>query len=381
MPLSPASSSRHRDAVGGRARARAAVALEVHAEQPEVAELLGQLARGQLARRRTRPRCSGSTRSPTQRRTVSRSIRSSSPSRWSRPRTSEGSSFAAGCGRGHAPTVACARGRRDDRGAHAGRARGARRVRRARAAATSSPPRRSTPRGAAFHHARHEGGAISMADGYARVSGRVGVCSVHQGPGFTNALTGLTEAAKSRTPLLVLAARRRARRSARTSRSTSRASPRSLGAVPERIHSGATRRRRHRPGAAPRPRRAAARGAQHAARRPGRAGARRRRPRAAARARAARARARGRRGGGRTIAAAERPAHRRGPRRGRSRARASRSSASATRSAPCSRPRRWVTDSSRARRGRSGSRAASPRRVAARLIAQADLVLGLRRLA
>ena len=59
--------------------------------------------------------------------------------------------------------------------------------------------------GAAFHHARHEGGAIAMADGYARVSGSVGVCSVHQGPGFTNALTGLTEAAKSRTPLLVLA--------------------------------------------------------------------------------------------------------------------------------------------------------------------------------
>ena len=51
--------------------------------------------------------------------------------------------------------------------------------------------------GAAFHHARHEGGAICMADGYARVSGRVGVCSVHQGPGFTNAMTGLTEAAKA----------------------------------------------------------------------------------------------------------------------------------------------------------------------------------------
>src|SRR5215207_2245450 len=69
--------------------------------------------------------------------------------------------------------------------------------------------------GAAFHHARHEGGAICMADGYARVSGRVGVCSVHQGPGFTNAMTGLTEAAKSRTPLLLLA-----------------------GAAAERVHSG-----------------------------------------------------------------------------------------------------------------------------------------------
>ena len=54
--------------------------------------------------------------------------------------------------------------------------------------------------------ARHEGGAIVMADAYARLTGRVGVCSVHQGPGLTNTVTGLTEAAKSRTPLLVLAA-------------------------------------------------------------------------------------------------------------------------------------------------------------------------------
>ncbi len=60
-------------------------------------------------------------------------------------------------------------------------------------------------RGARFHPARHEGGAICMADGYARVTGRVGICSVHQGPGLTNTMTGLTEAAKSRTPVLVLA--------------------------------------------------------------------------------------------------------------------------------------------------------------------------------
>src|ERR1700677_1668483 len=58
--------------------------------------------------------------------------------------------------------------------------------------------------GVAFHHARHEGGAVCMADGYARVTGEVGICSVHQGPGLTNTLTGLTEAAKSRTPMLVL---------------------------------------------------------------------------------------------------------------------------------------------------------------------------------
>ncbi|GAA3207152.1 thiamine pyrophosphate-binding protein [Nonomuraea helvata] len=59
--------------------------------------------------------------------------------------------------------------------------------------------------GVRYVAARHEGGAATMADAYARMSGRVGVVSVHQGPGLTNALTGLTEAAKSRTPLIVLA--------------------------------------------------------------------------------------------------------------------------------------------------------------------------------
>ncbi|MEV4630554.1 thiamine pyrophosphate-binding protein [Micromonospora sp. NPDC049523] len=59
--------------------------------------------------------------------------------------------------------------------------------------------------GARFVPAAHEGGAASMADGFARTSGTVGILSVHQGPGLTNALTGITEAAKSRTPMLVLA--------------------------------------------------------------------------------------------------------------------------------------------------------------------------------
>jgi len=61
-------------------------------------------------------------------------------------------------------------------------------------------------RGARFVAARHECGAACMADAWARASGRPGVVSVHQGPGLTNAMTGITEAAKSRTPLLVLAA-------------------------------------------------------------------------------------------------------------------------------------------------------------------------------
>lgn len=60
--------------------------------------------------------------------------------------------------------------------------------------------------GARFVPARHEGGAATMADAFARAGGGLGVLSVHQGPGLTNAMTGLAEAAKSRTPLLVLAA-------------------------------------------------------------------------------------------------------------------------------------------------------------------------------
>lgn len=60
--------------------------------------------------------------------------------------------------------------------------------------------------GARFVAARHECGATVMADGYARMSGRVAAVSLHQGPGLTNALTGIAEAAKSRTPLVVLAA-------------------------------------------------------------------------------------------------------------------------------------------------------------------------------
>jgi acetolactate synthase I/II/III large subunit len=60
--------------------------------------------------------------------------------------------------------------------------------------------------GARYVAARHEGGATTMADAYARTSGSVAAVSVHQGCGFTNTLTGLAEAAKSRTPLVVLAA-------------------------------------------------------------------------------------------------------------------------------------------------------------------------------
>ena len=90
--------------------------------------------------------------------------------------------------------------------------------------------------GARFVAARHEGGAITMADAYARVSGRVGVCSVHQGPGLTNAMTGLAEAAKSRTPLLVLAADTAAAAIRSNFRIDQDGLVRSVGASPERLH-------------------------------------------------------------------------------------------------------------------------------------------------
>ena len=59
--------------------------------------------------------------------------------------------------------------------------------------------------GIGYYASRHEAAAVAMADGYARVSGKLGVCTVHQGPGVTNTLTALTEAVKARTPLLLLA--------------------------------------------------------------------------------------------------------------------------------------------------------------------------------
>ncbi len=60
--------------------------------------------------------------------------------------------------------------------------------------------------GARFVAARHEGGAATMADAYARTTDRPAAVTVHQGPGLTNAMTGITEAAKSRTPVVVVAA-------------------------------------------------------------------------------------------------------------------------------------------------------------------------------
>jgi acetolactate synthase I/II/III large subunit len=51
---------------------------------------------------------------------------------------------------------------------------------------------------------RHEQGAIHAADGYARVSGRVGVCLVTSGPGATNTVTGIANAYMDSIPVVVL---------------------------------------------------------------------------------------------------------------------------------------------------------------------------------
>ncbi len=51
---------------------------------------------------------------------------------------------------------------------------------------------------------RHEQGAGFMADGYARVSGKPGVCMVITGPGITNILTAMAQARSDSIPMLVI---------------------------------------------------------------------------------------------------------------------------------------------------------------------------------
>src|SRR5262245_41537641 len=91
--------------------------------------------------------------------------------------------------------------------------------------------------------ARHEGNAASMADAYAKATGELTLLSVHSGPGLTNAITGIAEAAKSRTPLLVLAG------DVPTGAVTSNFSmdhaelARAFGAVPDRIYAPRSARR------------------------------------------------------------------------------------------------------------------------------------------
>jgi thiamine pyrophosphate-dependent acetolactate synthase large subunit-like protein len=90
--------------------------------------------------------------------------------------------------------------------------------------------------------ARHEGNAASMADAYAKSTGELTLCSVHSGPGLTNAMTGIAEAAKSRTPLLVLAGDVPTGNVRSNFHIEQAELVRSVGAVSERIHTPHTAR-------------------------------------------------------------------------------------------------------------------------------------------
>src|SRR5574344_1425206 len=51
---------------------------------------------------------------------------------------------------------------------------------------------------------RHEQGCVHMADGYARASGRPGVCLVTSGPAATNTVTGLATAYMDSVPMVCI---------------------------------------------------------------------------------------------------------------------------------------------------------------------------------
>jgi acetolactate synthase-1/2/3 large subunit len=91
--------------------------------------------------------------------------------------------------------------------------------------------------GVPYTAARHEGGAATMADAYSRMSGKVGVVSTHQGCGLSNAITGIGEAAKSRTPMIVLTADTQSAAVRSNFKIDQDSLARSIGAVAERIHS------------------------------------------------------------------------------------------------------------------------------------------------
>lgn len=94
--------------------------------------------------------------------------------------------------------------------------------------------------GVPFTAARHEGGAATMADAYARMSEKVAVLSTHQGCGLTNAMTGIAEAAKSRTPVIVLAADSASSAVRSNFKVDQDALAAAVGAVAERVHSPET---------------------------------------------------------------------------------------------------------------------------------------------
>ncbi|NDL56463.1 thiamine pyrophosphate-binding protein [Phytoactinopolyspora mesophila] len=94
--------------------------------------------------------------------------------------------------------------------------------------------------GVPFTASRHEMGAACMADAYSRATGDVSIVSVHQGCGLTNALTGVAEAAKCHTPLLVLTGDTVAGNVTDNFYIDQDAAVAAMGATPVRLHSAAT---------------------------------------------------------------------------------------------------------------------------------------------
>lgn len=65
--------------------------------------------------------------------------------------------------------------------------------------------RSAAARGLRIVHTRHEGAAAFMADGWARITGQVGVCLVTHGVGLTNASTGIATAWLDQSPIIAMA--------------------------------------------------------------------------------------------------------------------------------------------------------------------------------
>ncbi|WP_136442691.1 thiamine pyrophosphate-binding protein [Pacificoceanicola onchidii] len=59
--------------------------------------------------------------------------------------------------------------------------------------------------GARYVPAVHEGSAVLMAHGFARVTGQVGVATVTHGPALTNCITALTDAVRAKVPMVLMA--------------------------------------------------------------------------------------------------------------------------------------------------------------------------------
>ncbi|HEV8559869.1 MAG TPA: thiamine pyrophosphate-binding protein [Actinophytocola sp.] len=94
--------------------------------------------------------------------------------------------------------------------------------------------------GVPFTATRHECGAATMADAYARMSGRLALVTLHQGCGLTNAMTGIGEAAKSRTPMIVLAGEVAASAVRSNFRIDQGGAAEAVGAVADRVYSAET---------------------------------------------------------------------------------------------------------------------------------------------